>query len=127
MVQPERTFTLRGQLTAEAFASAQRLHVGRVYGCLLPAVVVVFAVAMNALGIFLASWEAWPVFLVGVGLPIAYVYARRRSLAHLFGQQPILALMQEGELTRDGVRMRSELGDVARFHNPSAAILHTRS
>lgn len=112
MARVERTFTLRGQLTAEAFASAQRLHAGRISGCLLPAVVVVFAVAMNGLGIYLASWEAWPVFLAGVGFPLAYVYARRRSLGHLFRQQPILALPQEGELTQEGLRMRSELGDV---------------
>ena len=102
---------MRGQLTAETFASGQRLHAGRVSGCVLPGIVVVFAIAMNALGIYLAAWEAWPVFLVGIGFPLAYVYARRRSLAHLFRQEPILAVSQEGELTRDGLRMRSELGE----------------
>jgi hypothetical protein len=109
---PERAFSLRGQLTAESFAIGQRLHAGRFYGCVFPAVVAVFALAMNSLGIYLASWEAWPVFLVGIGFPLAYLYARRRSLAHAFRQQPILALPQEGDLTRDGLRMRSELGEV---------------
>jgi hypothetical protein len=109
---PERVFALRGQLTAESFAAGQRLHAGQFYGCVFPAIVAVFALAINSLGIYLASWEAWPVFLVGIGFPLAYLYARRRSLAHAFRQQPILALSQEGELTRSGLRMRSELGEV---------------
>ena len=77
----------------------------------MPRIVLLFAVAMNALGIDLRSWEAWPVFLLGIGFPAAYWDARRRGLPHLFAQQPLLHLPQEGELSEHGLRVRNEVGE----------------
>lgn len=80
-------------------------------GCLLPGIVVLFAVAMNALGIYLRSWEAWPVFLVGLGFPLAYLFARRNALRHLYRQHPLLAVPHEGSLSEQGFHVRSEIGE----------------
>lgn len=107
----EATFQVAGQLTADDYVRAQRLHAGRLAGCVFPAVVLVFAVSMTSLGAWIRSWEAWPLFVIGLGIPAVYLYVRGTLLRRLFRQQPLLAIQDQGTLSAAGMLMRNEIGE----------------
>ncbi len=107
----EVTFRVAGQLSVDDYVHAQRLHAGKLAGCVFPAVVLIFAVSMTSLGAWIRSWEAWPLFLIGLGIPAVYLYVRGTLLRRLFRQQPSLSVTDEGTLSAAGMFMRSELGE----------------
>jgi len=107
----EVTFHVAGQLSADDYVRGQRLHAGKLAGCVFPAVVLIFAVLMTSLGAWIRSWEAWPLFLIGLGIPAVYLYVRGTLLKRLFRQQPSLSVADEGTLSAAGMFMRSELGE----------------
>jgi len=107
----EATFHVGGRLTADDYVRAQRLHAGRLAGCVFPAVVLIFAISMTSLGAWIRSWEAWPLFVIGLGVPAVYLYVRGTLLRRLFRQQPSLAIPDEGTLSATGMLMRNEIGE----------------
>lgn len=109
----DQRFPFRGELSENEFVAAQRLHAGKIAGCVMPGVVALFGLAMTALCLYIGLWrDVWALLAFVWGVVALYVYARG-SLRRLYRIERHRLPRCEGELTCAHLHVRSDFGEGA--------------